>query len=487
MQFTELLLIFISIAYLGLNRLINIKLNKFYVVGLLIFMLCIHLVLDGYRWQMIPAYLIWLLSMITALWQSQKRSSTIVGAIKIIGLIMMLGLAILLPSILPVFELPKATGPFTVGTKDIFLELDREEIITDDPTDKRKLMIKVWYPSTETAGEKDLYVDKAGRNGFAQKYGLPIAMLNYLDKVETNVYSDIQIADEIFPVLIFSHGYNSKANGYYALLSALVSQGYIVFAINHTYESTGTTFPDGTQAYFNYEYASRIEEGTWGLMAPVIEAFQSDLSFEDRHPIVQKGLTTYFVREMVERWAEDIVDVANHLNQWNDTGFFKGSLDLSKIGAFGHSRGGAAAGEALLIDDSILAGANIDGVQWGRIADTLFHKPFLFLSSDWPAEHENLNQHAYVNKSTDFFYEGIILQSGHSSFMDIPFMIPVSSLSQAGEIDPKLAMEITRKVVTSFFDRHMKDRAIDLNELSSEFDMLEMNTFKGDSINLKVP
>jgi predicted dienelactone hydrolase len=129
------------------------------------------------------------------------------------------------------------------------------------------------YPSKETNGEEDFYVDRAGRNRFAQNNGLPVSMLNYLDKVETNVYRNTQIAEETFPILIFSHGYNSQANGYYALLSEVVSHGYIVFAINHTYESTGTTFPDGTQKYFNYEYASRIEAGTWDMMKPVIEAF----------------------------------------------------------------------------------------------------------------------------------------------------------------------------------------------------------------------
>lgn len=482
MQNLELLLLIASSVYIGFNRLINKNLNKPYVIGLLVIILSIHLIFDGFRWQMIPAYLIWVIALITALRESRQRSSTTVRIFKIIGLIILLALAIFFPSIFPVFELPQATGPFTVGTKDISLELDREEAITADKKDKRSLMIKVWYPSKETGGKKDLYVDIAGRNGFAQKYGLPPSMFNYLNKVETNVYRNIQIADESFPVLIFSHGYNSKANGYYALLSALVSQGYVVFAINHTYESTGTTFLDGTQKYFDYEYASQIESGTWGTMEPVIEAFKSDLSFEDRHPIVQKGLTTYFVRDMVERWAEDIVDVVDKLDEWNNTRFFKGKLDLSKVGVFGHSRGGAAAGESLLIDKRIRAGANIDGVQWGQIVDTIFQKPFLFLSADWPEEHEDLNQHAYVNKSTSVFYEGIVRQTGHSNFMDIPYMIPLNALSQAGDIDPDLAIEITSKVVTSFFDKHLKNKEIDLDALNSEYEMLEINIFKGDSI-----
>jgi len=132
----------------------------------------------------------------------------------------------------------------------------------------------------------------------------------------------------------------------------------------------------------------------------------------------------------------------------------------------------------LLNDSRIKAAANIDGVQWGQVVDTVFQKPFLFLSADWPEEHEDLNQHAYVNRSKSVFYEGIVLRSGHSNFMDIPFMIPVRALSQAGDIDPDLAMEITRRVVTSFFDKHLKNKAIDLDALSLEYEMLHISTFK---------
>ena len=481
MQNLELLLVIASSVYIGFNRRINKKHYRLYVIGLLVLVLAIHLVFNGPRWQMIPAYILWLIAMITGLMQSKRKPATILRVLKISGLLILLALSIILPSVLPVFDLPKATGPYTIGTRDIDFELDREEVITADPADTRGLMIKVWYPSKEAGGEMDPYVDPAGRNGFAQKYGLPPSTMNYLNKIKTNVYRNIQIADGIFPVLIFSHGYNSKANGYYALLTELASHGYVIFAINHTYESTGSTFPDGTQRYFDYEYASLIESGTWETMEPVIDAFKSGLSFEDRHPIVRKGLTTYFVRDMVERWAHDIIDVVGELDAWNSDGFFKGKLDLSKVGVFGHSRGGGAAGESILEDDRIQAAANIDGVQWGQIVDTVFQKPFLFLSADWPAEHENLNQHAYVNKSTSVFYEGIVLQTGHSNFMDIPYMIPVRSLSQAGDIDPDLAMEITRKVVTSFFDKHLKNKDIDMDALNTEYEMLKIKAFKGDS------
>lgn len=477
MQAFELVLITSTTIYILFSHLINNKLSKTPIVVLLVILLLGQLLFEGHRWQMIPGYLLWLIAFITALRGKENNTTSILLRIlKTIGFIPLLGLAIGLPMLLPVFDLPKTTGQYAVGTTDIHLQLDREEVITDE-VDKRSFMIKAWYPTNELFGEIDPYVDQAGRNGFATKYGLPTPMLNYLDKVETNVYQDVKVLDLKLPVLIFSHGYHSKANGYYALLKEIVSQGYIVFAINHTYESTGTTFTDGKESYFNFDYAGKVDGGGWDKVDPAIKAFKEGKSFEERHPLVREALTNYFVGDMIERWSLDIVDVLDQLSKWNNEGRFKNKLDLSSIGVLGHSRGGGAAGESLLMDSRIKAGANIDGVQWGRIVDTLFQQPFLYLSSDWPASHENLGQHAYINKSDSYFYEGLIKQSGHSNFMDIPFMIPVKSLSQAGDIDPNLAMEITNKVIVSFFDKHLKNKEVEMSKLESEYELLNLKIY----------
>ncbi|WP_339917416.1 hypothetical protein [Yeosuana marina] len=479
MQLFEILLLSSSITYLVLNLFFQIKIKKTYISAVLIFVILLHFLFEGYRWQMLFCYLIWLIALITGIKQSQRKSKTIIKFFKGFGLAILFVFGVFFPSVLPVFDLPQPKGPYSVGTTDILLELDREEIITENKYDKRKLMIKVWYPTNDKVGEMDLYVDDGGRHGFAQKYGLPNSTFNYLDKVNTHVFRNASVADKKFPVLVFSHGYNSKANNYYALLSQIVSEGYVVFAVNHTYESTGTTFPDGSEVYFNYEYAQKIESGTWKNMEPVIEAFKGNLSFEERHPIVKKGLKTYFVRKMVERWAKDITDVIDNIDSWNTSGFFKGKLDVENIGVFGHSRGGGAAGEAFLSDNRIKAGVNIDGVQWGRIVDTSFQNPFLFISADWPKEKEDLNSHAYINKSQSAFYEARILNTGHSSFMDIPFMIHFKSLSQAGDIKPELGIEITSKLVTSFFDSYLKKKTIDFNLLNSEYDQLNLKIYRG--------
>ena len=478
MQVFEILLLLSSVLYLILNFFFRFDIKRFWVIGGLLIIFFAHLTFEGFRWQMIPAYLIWIFAIITVYKQKKKRSKTVFRVLKGTGFSLILILAVALPSIFPVFKLPELNGDYQVGTRDLLFEFNRDEIITEKPSDRRKLMAKIWYPSIETSDQRDLYIDEGGRHGFAQKYGLPDGTFNYLDKIETKVYKGTNVADGKFPVLIFSHGYNSKANGYYAILNEVASHGYVIIALNQTYESTGSTFPDGSEVYFDYDYARKIESGTWEGLAPVREAFQKDLSYEERHLIVKKGLESYFVRGIVERWAQDISDVVSELENLNSSGFLTGKLDLDKIGVFGHSRGGGAAGEALLTDNRIKAGVNIDGVQWGRIVNTSFDDPFLYISADWPEDKEDLNSHAYINKSKDIFYKAKVLNTLHSNFMDIPLMIPITTISQAGSIDPYLGLEITNKLVISFFDKHLKNKKVDFAELNSDYEMLNLEIFK---------
>lgn len=282
MLFFELVLILITTLYFILNKTIKTHIKPAYLLSLLVVVLVLQLVFNGYRWQMIPAYIIWLIALISALKGTGKKPRLIFSLLKSLGILILVSLSLALPLLLPVFELPQTRGSYKVGTHDMCLELEREEGITADKTDKRRLMIKAWYPSNETNENEDPYIDAAGRKGFAQKYGLAPAMLNYLEKVKTEVYRDVAIAPERFPVLIFSHGYNSKANGYYALIKEWVSQGYIVLGINHTYESTGSSFPEGNEAYFDYAYAAQIEAGSWEKIQPAIQTFREGIGFEAR-------------------------------------------------------------------------------------------------------------------------------------------------------------------------------------------------------------
>lgn len=485
MQIFEIVLIIVSTVYLGFNRFINKKLAAKYMLGLLAFTIALQLMLNGFRLLMIPAYLIWLIAIITVLRQSRHQSKIIVRALKVIGILVILVLAIILPSVLPVFELPELRGSYKVGTELIHVKTDRDEIVTKDTSDKRELLYKIWYPSeadvSNLKGEK--YVDQASRIGFARMYGTPPALLNYLDLVKTCVYSNLPVADGRFPVLIFSHGYASQATAYYAMLRELASQGYVIINMNHTYESLGVSFPDGRIASFDYNYAGEISKKYMKVNEALSKAFEKGRDFNDGHLIIKNVMKDYYKAEMQVRWAEDIVFTMNLLEKWNAKGLLKDKIDFDKIGVFGHSAGGGASANVAIMDNRVKAAANLDGNSWGNLIDTTLHIPFLHVSADKPSGYNDINSHIYINRSTDCFYDSKILNSSHSNFMDVPFMIPVRSLSRAGDIDPYLGTEIVTKLLTSFFDKHLKNKAdCDPQKIDEEYELLEMNVYQADSL-----
>ena len=57
-------------------------------------------------------------------------------------------------------ELPTPTGKHAVGrTSFHWIDSSRFEEITDDPNDRRELMVTIWYPAESATGETAPYVD----------------------------------------------------------------------------------------------------------------------------------------------------------------------------------------------------------------------------------------------------------------------------------------------------------------------------------------
>jgi len=484
--FEIILLIVVTILPFVKRRLV-LHIQSKYLLVFLGILLTLHLVIEGWRWQMIPAYVLVILigGRIWTVDVTNKPKLSFLRVVGFLGIVILLFLGWLLPIVLPVFSLPEPTGDYNVGTETVYVKTDLDETITDDPNDKREFVYKLWYPSDADISNKkrDPYIDQTSRAGFALKYGLPGSALNYLDRVKTHVYRDIPVGSGKFPVLIFSHGYGSKATGYYALLTELASQGYIIINMNHTFESLGVTFPDGRSAYFDYSYQGKISFGSMDVVQPVIDAFKNNLPYNDRHPIVRKAVKEYFEGNIETRWAADMIYTLDLLDNWNSEGVLEGKIDMDKIGVIGHSVGGGSVGKVAIHDKRVKAAVNLDGIQWGNMIDNTYQIPYLYVSADWPEDHEDINSHVYINKSTDYFYETKLLKSGHPNFMDIPFMIPVNSLAGTGEIDADQGIKIVTDLVTSFFDRHLNNITDQSPEkIGEKYELLEMKVYKGDSI-----
>jgi len=477
MRLFEIILLLISTIFPFYISTKGYRLSKKFPLIIIGGVIILHFTLEGYRWQMIPCYLINLI----LVWCLYKEYSFFTGGWvkKIVGGLTFSALLLLawsLPNILPVFSLPTPTGEYKIGSDYIHLKTDREEKITENTDDKRELMIKVWYPANIKNEEKEPYLNDGDRIGFAEKYGLPKSTFNYLNYVETHAYKSPKVANEEFPVLIFSHGSYSKASGYYAIIEEIVSQGYIVLNINHTYESTGALFPDGTIKLYSKEYDEKhISTREMGELAWKSQQDFNNAKTEDEKLLISRNiLKNYIASDITERWSKDISSVIDKLKTWNKSSFLATHLDTTKIGVFGHSQGASAIGQSLLEDDRIIAGVNLDGVQWGNMVDSTLSKPFLIISSEWIYPHPNFNTYAFRNGSSVAFYNAKINNSGHANFMDIPLMVNLQFINEAGTINPNKAHKITTDAVLQFFDMYLLDKPTNLLDLKTKYSEFEI-------------
>ena len=439
-------------------------------------MLLLHAVVEGLRWQMIPVYLVNLLlaGIVFKGWQFFKGGWARKGLAGLF-LFLMLAIGALASSILPVFQLPAPTGSYRVGAKYFELQTNEDEYLSTKEGDQRRLMIKAWYPAEVKDEPLEQYLNEGDRVGFAKKYGLFDQAFTYLDRVPTHTYQEPAPAAGKFPVLIFSHGYFSQATGYYTLLEELASHGYVVFNINHAYESVGTEYPDGEIIFYGAEYErEKHDEAMTGMVWEAMEKYGKGSTREEKYAAVHDPLREYYSAEVNERWTKDVGRVLDQLSGWQQNSILAGHLDVSRIGMLGHSQGGGAAGQALLDYPQIKAGLNLDGTQWGPMVDTFLSKPFLFIYSDWPDSHPDLNAFAYQHGSEADFYVGKLKNSGHASFMDIPYMVRLSFINEAGTIDKDEALHATRQTVLAFFQKHLLNEAADLMKLAEQHPALEI-------------
>ena len=189
---------------------------------------------------------------------------------------------------------------------------------------------------------------------------------------------------------------------------------------------------------------------------------------------IENLLRNYAAAGITNRWSKDISTIIDELSKGEIFTFLENHTNTSKIGVFGHSQGGAAAGQVLINDSRVKAGINIDGVQWGKMIDTTMTKPFMLISSDWDNNHPDFNTHVFHKGSLSDFFEAKVLNSGHSNFMDIPLMVNLNLINEAGTINPKKAQKITAEIISEFFDRYLNDKSSDLLKLTSKYLELEL-------------
>lgn len=262
-------------------------------------------------------------------------------------------------------ELPKPTGKWLIGRRFFYwTDESRLESLTDDPIDRRKMFVQLWYPAK-----------KAGKTTAEYFPNLPEARgdakdSEYLRNVKTHTFQDAEPKQSRFPVLVFSPGLGSNPFSYTAMIENLVSHGYVVAAISHPFDTENFKFADGEVIRYAKEKWSQPVSKDWTQE-------QRKQFFDDRR----------------FGWAKDISFVVDKLEKLD--GPFKGLFDWKNLGHFGHSFGGQASSIACASDLRFKACANLDGMAQGNVVlpnekGEMMKQPFMFFTKAEEATDENL-------------------------------------------------------------------------------------------------
>src|SRR6056300_910515 len=119
MRTFEIILLLIVTLLPFVKRPVLRRVQANHVLIFLGVLLSLHLVFEGWRWQMIPAYILVLILAwrIKALDASEPVRLNFLRGAGFFGIVALALVAWVLPMALPVFNLPEPTGIYKVGTE----------------------------------------------------------------------------------------------------------------------------------------------------------------------------------------------------------------------------------------------------------------------------------------------------------------------------------------------------------------------------------
>lgn len=405
-----------------------------------------HLAMEGYRWQMVPAYVLIGIAAFSAWWQfigtneaKARRSASPIAVV--------VGLAVIaLPIVLPVPRLPEPEGRFAVGSVVLHLvDQDRAETFGALPGDPRELVVQLFYPARPPAdgAEPAPWIAEGDvvTTNLAKAHDLYEFTLNHLEYSESNSYPDVEAAADgtRYPVIIYSHGWKSFRNAATNQAEELASQGFVVATIDHTFGSAATVFPDG-----------RVER--WDPAALPSERAVGTSVF------LREG------RELIGVFEEDLRFVLDTLVEV-DAGSFdtplRNRLDTSNIGLFGHSTGGGAVVALCASDARCKAGLGFD--PWveplpNSVLTGGLDVPFAFIrSEEWSGNENDESLRRLYDAGTADHYWHEIRGSEHRDFAFPPMLSPISGLIGISG-NTRAVVEIAEEELVAFFGRYLQGR-----------------------------
>ncbi|GAA4538362.1 alpha/beta hydrolase family protein [Amycolatopsis samaneae] len=329
--------------------------------------------------------------------------------------------------------LPAPTGRAPVGTTSLYLK----DTARPDPwapgVNARELLVSLWYPAKSATGRHAQYLTPAESELLLKDGKITTLPPDILSRTRTNAFADAPAAGRrhSLPLIVLSPGFTKQRGTLTALAEDLASHGYVVAAIDHTYENVGQSFPDG-RVTTCLACANPRNDEFW---RKVVRGRAADVSFV-------------------------LDELTGHRPKWRGAEL----IDPARIAMAGHSVGGASTIPAMLADARIRAGIDIDGTTQDPIPDTTtLARPFLFLGKpvtytpgsgrpealSWEHDWKHL-----TGWKRWLLVDGVV----HQSFTDLVLLGDQLGLDFGAEQPGARTMDLTRAYVLAFFDQHLRQR-----------------------------
>lgn len=342
--------------------------------------------------------------------------------------------------------LPAPTGPYAIGRVSYdWVDHLRVETFAPQKGAKRELFVWVWYPAERLADQEPAnYLPPKWAQAWNQYHGGSFPtdlLLQRADSIRVHAVANaaISIAQTHYPVLIFEPGMGALPTDYTTLIEDIVSHGYVVVGITPTYSASVVVFPDGRTV-------------------KAVPAAQGESSTDS------KALAASF-DQIISIWSNDAIFVMNQLTTLNadSQSVFAGHLDLTRIGLFGHSFGGATAAEVCHLDARCKAGIDLDGSPFGEVIQQGLTKPFLFIHHDFSSCSDQictsflLDARSILRPVPDGKKFMLAINgTKHANFADYAVMFsPLRFMGVLGSIDGQRGLQITGAYIRAFFDTYL--------------------------------
>lgn len=377
-------------------------------------------------------------------------------------------LRVLAPGIfMPEPEWGPLPGPHGVGVCDVDM-VDEQRAEPERPHEYRRIMARLWYPAAPNSLPRRCFHAPDEAAWFAQHGPRSVKPLEAMSAVSTHAAQDAPVLQGggRFPVLLFSHGLGGFVSQNTQLCERLASAGYIVVALTHPYGGSSLRYASGGEALMTREMIQ--QRFNLSELAPIVSATRLAATAAAAMTAAKDILSVAGLQPELRLWADDTSSVLSLLQQGKAAPTMADVLalaDLSRVGAFGMSFGGATSAAAAQSDPRISAAINLDGNQFGsELWDQTIRVPLLELRSD-----EGLIESG--GSFNNFHYEKFaeagasgrvwryhVRGSTHAAFTDMVLLgSPLQHrLMGLGRIPGTRMQDLMFDLCHRFFDRHLK-------------------------------